>query len=71
MLQRPGLLLGFAGAFVLLLCALLVFRLVNTERLGLLLQSAREDEAFAEAIGIDYRNARLQVFLHLLRRRSA
>lgn len=62
-LQRPGLLLGFAGAFVLLLAALLVFRIVNSERLGLLLQTAREDEAFAEANGIDYRRARMQVFL--------
>jgi branched-chain amino acid transport system permease protein len=62
-LQRPGLLVGFAGAFLLLLCALLVFRLINTERLGLLLQSAREDEAFSEAIGIDYRRARWWVFV--------
>jgi branched-chain amino acid transport system permease protein len=62
-LQRPGLLLGFAGAFVLLLLALLVFRIVNSERLGMLLQTAREDEAFAEATGIDYRRARLHVFL--------
>lgn len=63
MLQRPGLLLGFFAAFALLLAALLIFRLVNSERLGLLLQSAREDEAFSEAIGIDYRRARLWVFL--------
>ena len=62
-LQRPGLLIGFAGAFILLLLALLVFRLVNSERLGMLLQTAREDEAFAEAVGIDYRRARLHVFL--------
>ena len=62
-LHRPGLLLGFAAAFALLLCALLVFRLINTERLGLLLQSAREDEAFSEAIGIDYRRARWWVFV--------
>lgn len=62
-LQRPGLLLGFAGAFVLLLMALLVFRIVNSERLGMLLQTAREDEAFAEATGIDFRRARMQVFL--------
>lgn len=62
-LQRPGLLLGYAGAFVLLLLALLVFRIVNSERLGMLLQTAREDEAFAEATGIDYRRARMQVFL--------
>jgi branched-chain amino acid transport system permease protein len=62
-LQRPGLLIGFAAAFLLLLAALLVFRLINSERLGLLLQSAREDEAFSEAIGIDYRRARWWVFV--------
>lgn len=62
-LQRPGLLLGFAGAFVLMLLALLTFRIVNSERLGMLLQTAREDEAFAEATGIDFRRARLHVFL--------
>ncbi|MCE8538245.1 branched-chain amino acid ABC transporter permease [Ruegeria pomeroyi] len=65
-LQRPGLLMGFAGAFVLLLLALLTFRIVNSERLGMLLQTSREEvggEAFAEAIGIDYRRARMHVFL--------
>ena len=65
-LQRPGLLLGFAGAFLLLLGALLIWRLVNSERLGMLLRVAktsREDEAFAEAIGIDFRRARLMVFM--------
>lgn len=65
-LQRPGLILGFAGAFLLLLGALLVWRLVNSERLGMLLRVAktsREDEAFAEAIGIDFRRARLMVFM--------
>ncbi|MFT5631611.1 MAG: branched-chain amino acid transport system permease protein [Gammaproteobacteria bacterium] len=65
-LQRPGLLLGFGGAFLLLLGALLVWRLVNSERLGLVLRAAktsREDEAFSEAVGIDFRRARLLVFL--------
>ncbi len=65
-LQRPGLLLGFAGAFLLLLGTLLVWRLINSERLGLLLRAAkqsREDEAFSEAIGIDFRRARLHVFV--------
>ena len=62
-LQRPGLLMGFFAAFLLLLLALLVFRLVNSERLGLSLQAAREDEAFSEAVGIDYRRARLWVFV--------
>lgn len=65
-LQRPGLLLGFVGAFLLMLGALLVWRLVNSERLGMLLRVAktsREDEAFAEAVGIDFRRARLMVFI--------
>ena len=65
-LQRPGLLLGFGGAFVLLLLSLLVFRIVNSERLGMMLQTSREEvggEAFAEAIGIDFRRARMLVFL--------
>ncbi|MDZ7603557.1 MAG: branched-chain amino acid ABC transporter permease [Hoeflea sp.] len=62
-LQREGLLLGFFSAFALLLGALLLFKLVNSERLGMLLQTARDEEAFAEAIGIDYRRARLMVFM--------
>lgn len=62
-LQRPGLLLSFASGFLLLLAALLLFRVINSERLGLQLQAAREDEDFAEATGIDYRRARLNVFL--------
>jgi branched-chain amino acid transport system permease protein len=62
-LQRPGLLLGFVTAFGMLLLALLLFRLVNSERLGLQLQAAREDEEFSEAVGIDYKRARLYVFL--------
>ena len=62
-LQREGLLLGFGAAFLLLLGALLLFRLINSERLGLLLQTARDEEAYAEAIGIDYRRARTQVFM--------
>ena len=40
-LQRPGLLLGFAGAFSLLLGSLLLWRLINSERLGLLLRTAK------------------------------
>lgn len=62
-LQRPGLLLSFFAAFVLLLLAMLLFRLVNSEKLGMRLQTAREDEEYAEAIGIDYRRARLWVFV--------
>ena len=62
-LQRPGLLLGAASSFILLLLALLIYRLVNGEALGRKLQVARDDEEFAEAIGINYHSARLKVFL--------
>lgn len=62
-LQRPGLLLSFYFAFGMLLLALLVFRLVNSEKLGMQLQTAREDEEYAEAIGIDFRRSRMWVFI--------
>ena len=62
-LQRPGLLLGAITALVLLLLSLLIYRLVNGETLGRQLQVAREDEEFAEAIGINYHSARIKVFL--------
>ncbi len=62
-LQRPGLLMGFAGAYLLLLGALAIYRMVHSERLGMLLQTAREEEAYAEAIGIDFRRARFTVFV--------
>ncbi len=62
-LQRPGLLLNFFAALGLLLLALLVFRLVNSEKLGMQLQTAREDEEYAEAIGIDFRRSRMWVFI--------
>ena len=55
--------LGYAAAFVLLLAMLGLYRLVNGQRLGRLLRTAREDEAFAEAVGIAYDRARVQVFL--------
>lgn len=63
LLQRPGLMMTFLASFVLLLGALTVFRIVNSERLGMHLQAARDEEAYAEATGIDYRRARLLVFL--------
>jgi branched-chain amino acid transport system permease protein len=51
-------------AFALMLAALGLYRAVNGQRLGRLLRAAPEkNEAFAEAIGIDYRRARIQVFL--------
>src|SRR6185312_6734509 len=44
--------------------ALALYRMVNGQRLGLLLRTAPEgQEAFAEALGINYRAARIQVFL--------
>ena len=65
-LQPEGMIIGFYASFLLLLFCLLIWRLINSERLGLLLRTAknsREDEAFAEAIGIDFRRARLWVFI--------
>lgn len=62
-LQRPGLILGFLASMVLLFLMLGVYRLVNGQRLGLLLRTAREDEAAAEAMGIDYVKVRIQVFI--------
>jgi branched-chain amino acid transport system permease protein len=64
MSDRGGLVLGFYIAFVMLLGALTLYRLVNGQRLGRLLRAAPEKhEAFAEALGINYRAARIQVFL--------
>ncbi len=47
--------------FVLLLGALTLYRVVNGQRLGRLLRAAPErHEAFAEALGINYRAARIR-----------
>jgi branched-chain amino acid transport system permease protein len=62
--EHEGLILGYYGAFVLLLLALTLYRAINGQRLGRLLRAAPEKhEAFAEALGINYRLARIQVFL--------
>lgn len=62
-----GMSLGYVITFVLLVGALVVFRLVTKGRIGLLLRTAQaessEDEAFASAIGIDYQRMRLIVFI--------
>jgi branched-chain amino acid transport system permease protein len=64
MSERGGLLLSYLAAFVVMLAALALYRAINGRRLGLLLRAAPErQEAFAEALGIDYRAARIQVFL--------
>ena len=48
----------------MMLGALTLYRMVNGQRLGRLLRAAPEKhEAFAEALGINYRAARIQVFL--------
>jgi branched-chain amino acid transport system permease protein len=62
--ERGGLVLGYYAAFVVLLGALALYRAINGQRLGRLLRAAPEkQEAFAEALGINYRVARIQVFL--------
>ena len=64
MSDRGGLILGYYLALLLLLGALVLYRVVNGQRLGRLLRAAPEKhEAFAEALGIDYRTTRIQVFL--------
>ncbi|MDQ0396132.1 branched-chain amino acid ABC transporter permease [Labrys monachus] len=56
--------LGYYGAFALLLAALFLFRFINGKRLGRILRMAPEKrEAFAQACGVDYRRARVQIFL--------
>ena len=58
------LLLGYYASLALLVLALALYRAVNGRRLGRILRMAPEQkEAFAEACGIDYRRARIQVFL--------
>lgn len=55
---------GYYGALALLLGALLLFRFVDGRRLGRVLKMAPEKrEAFAEAAGVNYKQARIFVFL--------
>lgn len=62
--QESQLLLGYYACFALMLAALVLFRFVNGKRLGRVLRMAPEKrEAFAEACGVNYRAARIQVFL--------
>lgn len=64
MSERGGLVLGFYAALLLLIAALTLYRVVNGQRLGRLLRAAPEKhEAFAEALGINYRIERIKVFL--------
>lgn len=55
---------GYYASLVVLIAALALYRFVDGRRLGRVLKMAPEKkEAFAEACGIDYRRARIQVFL--------
>lgn len=57
-------LVSYYGAFILLLAALFLFRFVDGRRLGRILKMAPEKrEAFAEATGVNYKRARIIVFL--------
>ena len=57
-------LVSYYGAFILLIAALFLFRFVDGKRLGRILKMAPEKrEAFAEATGVDYKKARVIVFL--------
>ena len=62
--ETPSLVLGYWCCLLVMVLALALYRAVNGQRLGRLLRAAPEKhEAFAEACGIDYRRARIQVFL--------
>lgn len=57
-------LIAYYAAFLLMVAALLLYRFVNGRRLGRILRMAPEKrEAFAEACGVNYRRARITVFL--------
>lgn len=57
-------LVGYYGAFALLIAALFLFRFTNGKRLGRILRMAPEKrEAFAAATGVDYKRARITIFL--------
>jgi branched-chain amino acid transport system permease protein len=56
--------IAYYACLALMLLALLLYRLVNGRRLGRILRMAPEKrEAFAEATGVNYRQARVWVFM--------
>ncbi|MCK1722420.1 branched-chain amino acid ABC transporter permease [Bradyrhizobium sp. 141] len=56
--------LAYYACFAVMLLALLLYRFVNGRRLGRILRMAPEKrEAFAEATGVNFRQARVRVFL--------
>ncbi len=57
-------LVSYYAAFALLIGSLFLFRLINGKRLGRILRMAPEKrEAFAAACGVDYKRARITIFL--------
>jgi branched-chain amino acid transport system permease protein len=55
---------GYYGAFAVMVAALFLFRFTNGKRLGRVLRMAPEKrEAFAAATGVDYKRARITIFL--------
>ncbi|SIT80124.1 branched-chain amino acid ABC transporter permease [Pontibaca methylaminivorans] len=57
-------LLSYYSAFGLLIAALFLFRFINGKRLGRILRMAPEKrEAFAATCGVDYRTARITIFV--------
>ncbi|UTD26271.1 branched-chain amino acid ABC transporter permease [Bradyrhizobium sp. WD16] len=62
--QSHRLLLGYYAALALMVLALVIYRFIDGKRLGRVLRMAPEKrEAFAQACGVDYIRARIQVFL--------
>lgn len=55
---------GYYAAMGLLICALIFYRMIDGRRLGRILRMAPEKrEGFAQATGVDYRRARISVFM--------
>jgi branched-chain amino acid transport system permease protein len=62
--EYPRLMLSYYVCFALLIAALFLYRFVDGTRLGRILKMAPEKrEAFAEATGVNYLWARIQVFM--------
>jgi branched-chain amino acid transport system permease protein len=62
--EYDRLLLSYYACFAIMIGALLLYRFVDGKHLGRILTMAPEKrEAFAEATGVNYRLARIQVFL--------
>jgi branched-chain amino acid transport system permease protein len=62
--QSSRLLLGYYASLALMILALFVYRFIDGKRLGRVLRMAPEKhEAFAAAVGVDYKRARITIFL--------